>query len=191
MAKAKKGDGIQDPAKDPAKKDPAKKGAAGKDPTKRLRKLIKGARVVMLTTLAGDGRLRTRPMMTGEFDEGALWFLTRAPSGKAADIADNQRVNLAYAAPKNDRYVSVSGVATIVRDAARVRDLWEREHKAWFTGGKNDPELAVLRVQVEQVEHWDVKSGRMVPLAGPFEAAAKPAPPPAKGPAPVSPGALG
>jgi general stress protein 26 len=182
MAKAKKGDDGKGAAKDTAVKDPARK----------LRKLIKGARVVTLTTAASDGRLRSRPMLPGGFDAGALWFLTRVPSAKTADVNDNQKVNLAYSSRKDDRYVSVSGAASIVRDAARVKDLWEREHKAWFSGGKNDPDLAVLRVNVEHVEYWDAKSGRMVALAGPYEAPAKPAAPaPAKAPAPASPGALG
>jgi general stress protein 26 len=177
---AKKGDDTKDA-----------KGAA-KDPARRLRKLIKGARVVTLTTAAADGRLRSRPMHPGALDTGSLWFLTRVPSAKTADVNDNQRVNLAYSARKNDRYVSISGAATIVRDAARVKALWEPEHKAWFSGGKNDPELAALRVSVEHVEYWDSKTGRMVPLAGPFEAQARPAAPaPAKGQAPASPGALG
>ena len=174
MAKAKKAEEGQDRPKDPAK---------------RLRKLIKGARVVMLTTVAPDGRFRSRPMIPGAYDAGSLWFLTRVPSAKTADIADNQRVNLAYSSPKDDRYVSISGAASIVQDGARVRDLWEREHKAWFTGGKNDPELAVLRVQVDQVEYWDADSGRMVPLSGPF-ASGEPTDAP-RGPQTVSPGALG
>lgn len=178
MAKAKKGDEGQDQPRE-----------RPKDPAKRLRKLIKGARVVMLTTVSSDGRFRSRPMIPGAFDEGSLWFLTRVPSAKTADIADNQRVNLAYSSPKDDRYVSISGAATIVRDGARVRDLWEREHKAWFAGGKNDPELAVLRVRVDQVEYWDAESGRMVPLSGPFASGQYAAATP--GPAPVSPGASG
>lgn len=182
MAKAKKGDDTRDQAKDTAAKDPARK----------LRKLIKGARVVTLTTAAGDGRLRSRPMLPGGFEGGALWFLTRVPSAKTAEVGDNQKVNVAYSSRKDELYVSVSGAASIVRDAARVQDLWDREHKAWFAGGKKDPELAVLRVNVEHVEFWDSKAGRMVSLAGPFEAAAKPAAPaPTKGPAPASPGGLG
>ena len=184
MAKAKKGDDAKDQAD----------GGAAKDPARRLRKLIKGARVVTLTTAAGDGRLRSRPMLPGGFEGGALWFLTRVPSAKTAEIGNNQKVNVSYSARKDDRYVSVSGAASVVRDAARVKDLWDRDHKAWFSGGKDDPELAVLRVSVEHVEYWDAKAARMVPLAGPFEGTAKPAaaaPPPPKGPAPASPGALG
>jgi general stress protein 26 len=180
MAKAKKGDG-QDQATD----------RGGKDPARKLRKLIKGARVVMLTTAAGDGRLRSRPMMPGELEGGALWFLTRSPSAKTADIADNQAVNVAYAARKDDRYVSISGTATIMRDPARVRDLWDGKYKSWFPDGKNDSELAVLRVQVEAVEYWNSKAARMESLAGPFEAGARPPAPGPKGPAPISPGAMG
>jgi general stress protein 26 len=182
MAKAKKGDDAKDVAKNTAAKDPARK----------LRKMIKGARVVTLTTAAADGRLRSRPMLPGSLDAGALWFLTRVPSAKTADVSDNQKVNLAYSSRKSDRYVSISGAANIVRDPARVKALWDRDHKAWFSGGKNDPELAALRVSVEHVEFWDAKAGRMVPLAGPFEAPARPAATAAaKGPAPASPGALG
>ena len=160
-----------------------------KNAAKRLRKLIKGARAVMLTTQDGEGRFRSRPMLPGAFEDGVLWFLTRLPSAKTAEIADNQRVNLAYASPKSDRYVSISGVASIVRDAGHVRDLWQREHKAWFPGGRKDPDLALLRVQVDQVEYWDADSGRMVPLPGEFDTAT--AGIPAKGKAAVSPGALG
>jgi general stress protein 26 len=167
----------------------AKKGDGGpdrpKDPARKLRKLIKNARVVMLTTMGGDGRFRSRPMSAGAFEDGALWFLTSVQSAKTGEIADHQRVSLAYASPKNDRYVSIAGMASTVRDPERVRALWTREHKAWFAGGKNDPELAVLRVQVDAVEYWDSKEGRMVPLA---DAGAPPAP--TEGPS-VSSGALG
>lgn len=184
---AKKGDGGQAQAKDPAKK---------------LRKLIKGAQVVMMTTVTGEGRFRTRPMIPGAFDEGALWFLTRVPTAKTEDIADNQRVHLAWASPKKDRYVSVSGVATILRDPGHVRDLWAREHKAWFPAGKNDPELAVLRVQLDEVEYWDPAANSMVPLEIQAAQPAQPEPAAPEAPAaaeprkpgkkqPVSPGALG
>jgi general stress protein 26 len=146
----------------------AKKGDVGpdrpKDPARKVRKLIKNARVVMLTTVGGDGRLRSRPMSAGAFEDGALWFLTSVQSAKTAEIADNQRVGVVYASPKSERYVSVTGAATTLRDPERVRALWTREDKAWFPGGKNDPELAVLRVQIDGVEYWDAGSGRMVPL---------------------------
>ena len=143
-----------------------------KDPTKKLRKLVKGTRVVMLTTLTPDGRFRSRPMIAGDLEGGALLFLTRVPTAKTSDIADQQRVHLAFADPDKNRYVSISGQASIQRDAERVRALWAKKHKTWFPGGKKDPDLAVLRVQIDQAEVWDRKANGMVPLLQPTPAPA-------------------
>jgi len=137
-----------------------------KNPVKKLRKLIKAARVAMLTTVASDGSMRSRPMVTPDADfDGQLWFFTRYHSPKSEEIQENQKVNVTYASPKNDRYVSVSGTAALVRDRDKVKDLWRGALKQWFPKGKKDPELALLRVTVERAEYWDANENRMVDLA--------------------------
>jgi general stress protein 26 len=143
-----------------------KAGAAKpKDPLKKVRKLIKDIRVAMLTTVAADGVLRSRPMATPKEDfDGQLWFITRHPSPKSDDIQENQRVNVTYASPKDDRYISISGTASIVRDPAKVKEIWRRELRTWFPAGKKDPELALLRVSVDKAEYWDSAENRMVDL---------------------------
>ena len=96
-----------------------------KDPGKKLRKIIKNTRVAMLTTVASDGSLRSRPMVTPDADfDGELWFFTRYNSPKSEEVQENQKVNVTYASPKNDRYVSVSGTAALVRDRDKVRGPW-------------------------------------------------------------------
>jgi len=42
--------------------------------------------------------------------------------------------------------------------------LWSAAAKAWFPGGVDDPDLQLLRVQVQHAEYWDVKESRMVQL---------------------------
>ena len=154
------------------KKAPAPAEATGKDDVKKLRKIIKGAPVAMLTTVANDGGLRSRPMATlkAPFD-GYLWFFIRTGAPISGEIRENQRVNLSYASPDNDRYVSVSGTASVSRDPERVKALWSGRMKEWFPQGKKDPELAILRVRVEHAESWDPKSGAMVQLSGLLDAA--------------------
>lgn len=149
---------------------------------KKLRKLIKSTRIAMLTTTAADGSLRSRPMATlkARFD-GDLWFFTRAAAPKAGEIRDNGRVNLSYVDADEDRYLSVSGVASVVRDSDRTDDLWQGRFKAWFPEGKKDPDLALLRVRVDHAEYWDAKSAAMVPLAGLVKALATGAPAPSGG----------
>lgn len=143
----------------------------GKDPEKgdlkKLRKLIKGARVAMLTTTAPDGSLRSRPMATLKAPfEGDLWFFTRATAPKADEIRDNDRVNISFSAGEDNRYLSISGTASLVRDQERMEELWFGRLKAWFPDGKKDPDLALLRVRVDRAEYWDAKSAAMVHLAG-------------------------
>lgn len=156
-------------------KDKGKNGkGAGDGPAKKLRKIMKGARVAMLTTVAPDGTLRSRPMEAVKAPEGRdLWFFTRASAPKTGEIRDNDHVNVSFADPEGERYLSLSGQASVVRDDAKIQELWSGKMKAWFPEGRRDPDLALLRVQVSRAEYWDAKAGGMVEMAGGFGPAAE------------------
>ena len=123
---------------------------------KKLAEMIKDIDFAMLTTVAEDGSLHSRPMSTqrAEFD-GDLWFFTRASAPKVGEIEGEHRVNVSYAKPEDQRYVSVSGRAVVVRDRAKIEELWSPALKAWFPEGPDDPDLALLKVSVERAEYWD------------------------------------
>lgn len=133
----------------------------------KLRDLTKGIRVAMLTTVEEDGSLRSRPMATQEMElDGELWFFTGAGSLKVREVRREQHVNVSYADPDGQRYVSVAGTAQVVHDRAKAAELWNPMLKAWFPGGLDDPDLALLRIRVEKAEYWDSPSSKMVQLAG-------------------------
>lgn len=123
---------------------------------KKLAGMIKDIDFAMLTTIAADGTLHSRPMSTQrvEFD-GDLWFFTRESAAKVGEIEGEHQVNVAYADPEHQRYISVSGRATVVRDRAKIEELWKPELKAWFPEGSDDPDLALLKVSAERAEYWD------------------------------------
>ena len=165
----------QKAAKDPAKGD-----------LKKLRKLIKGARVAMLTTVAPDGALRSRPMATLKAPfQGDVWFFTRASAPKADEIRDNDHVNVSFSDGDDDRYLSISGTASLVRDHDLLQQLWSGRLKNWFPNGKKDADLALLRVRVDRAEYWDAKTAAMVTLDGLVKASPGAAETPAPAPAPV------
>ena len=123
---------------------------------KKLRKLMKDIRIAMLTTVARDGGLHGRPMMTSDVEaDGNLWFVASGRSALAEEIAKNPNVSVTYANAKGSRYIAVSGTATFVRDEDRLKDLWSGKHKAWFPEGKKDPDLTLLKVAVHSAEYWD------------------------------------
>jgi general stress protein 26 len=133
----------------------------------KLGKLIKGIKFAMLSTATPAGTIHSRPMATQntEFD-GTLWFFTYADSGKTLEIHTDSHVNVSYADPSANCYVSVSGRASVVRDKAKARELWTELHRAWFPDGLDDPNLALLRVDVTEAEYWDAPGSKMVQLVG-------------------------
>jgi general stress protein 26 len=126
---------------------------------------IRPIRFAMLTCRDASGDLTSRPMTTVQDDfSGALWFFT---SRRAPVIAAHDRdgaVNLAYAEPRDDVYVSLSGTASIDHDRERRKALWNVMVKAWFPQGIDDPDLVLLRVDVHSAEYWDVKESRAVQM---------------------------
>lgn len=132
---------------------------------KILAEKIKDIRVAMLTTADADGYLRSRPMATQELDrDGKLWFFTKDHSPKANSIEQDQEINVAYADDAKNLWVSVTGKASIVRDRAKIKELWKPILKAWFPDGEDDPELALICVDVESAQIWDAPSGKVVTL---------------------------
>ena len=121
---------------------------------------IKGIQIAMMTTVETDGSLRSRPMATQDMEfDGDLWFFTKASAPKVDDVQHDQQVNLGYAKPGDNLFVSISGSAQLVRDRQKIDELWKPALKAWFPDGKDDPDLALLKVNVENAEYWDAPSG--------------------------------
>lgn len=122
----------------------------------KLRELMKDIDFAMLTTIAGDGNLLSRPMSTQEAEfDGDLWFFTSEDTGKVADIERNNRVNVSYSRPDDHTYVSVSGTARLLNDRAKMKALWSPVYKAYFPKGLDDPNLRLIKVEVEKAEYWE------------------------------------
>ena len=108
----------------------------------------------MLVTRATDGQLRCRPMVIAGTEQDAdLWFATSIDSGKAQEILAAPQVCVAM--QDGGLYLSISGVAELSQDAAKIDELWSEAWKVWFPNGKQDPSLALIRVTATEGEFWD------------------------------------
>ena len=123
----------------------------------KLAEFIQEARVGMFTTATVDGLLHSRPLVTRQVDAAgnALWFFAASNFDKAEAILDDKEVVVAYAAPDQKGYVSVSGRAHVVHDHAKAEELWTPMAATRFPKSADDPRLVLLRVDVESVEYWD------------------------------------
>ena len=130
---------------------------------RKIGELIGQVPVAMLTTTSSRGWLRSRPMIAQSLPfDGDVWFLTSRTAAKAGDVRDRRQVNVSYASPELDCYVSIAGIATLVDDAERARELWNSSYEPWFPKGLTDPDIQLIRVQAEEAEYWDPATKKMV-----------------------------
>jgi general stress protein 26 len=135
--------------------------------TEHLWKLIKDMRFGMFTTRHENGHLHSRPMTTQnrrDDTDDSLWFFMSRSSEPFADLQREPQVNVGYADPGSDSYVSVSGVAEPVEDPQQRKALWSTVNEAWFPNGPDDPDVALVRVRITHADYWDVKQSKVVQL---------------------------
>lgn len=131
----------------------------------KIRELVKTEQIAMFTTALQDLPLNTRPMATLDVDdEGNLWFFSEKDSPKNRDIENDSRVQLFYANKSSSEYLSIYGNAAISTDRQKIEELWSPMVKAWFTEGKDDPSITVLKVVPSDAYYWDTKNNKLVSL---------------------------
>ena len=139
---------------------------SGHEGMAKIAELVKGIRIAMMTTVAKDGSMSSRPMaVQDEPFNGTLWFLTRRGSEKLEELEGDHHVTLTFAEPKDSKYITLKGMGSFNQDRSKIEELWNPMYKAWFPKGKEDPDIAVLRVEVTEADYWEASSSRLVMMA--------------------------
>ena len=120
--------------------------------------------IAMMTTRRADGHLQSRAMATQKRAAGAdLWFVSLDGTAKVRALEADPHVNLSYYKDRTREWVSVSGIATLSRDRAKIHELWAPDWAAWFPkeddprhGTKNDPRMVLIGVTVHAASFLDV-----------------------------------
>jgi general stress protein 26 len=122
--------------------------------------MMKDDRFCMLTSVGPQGRLHAHPMTPQEVTEdGDVWFFIDRTSEQATNIGSEKRVNLAFS--DGSTWLSVAGHGEVLRDDAKIEELWSSMVEAWFPDGKDSPDLALLKVESDSAEYWDTPGGRI------------------------------
>lgn len=149
---------MQDPRHD---EDGHIQNFTGAEALEKLKELAEG--MCMFTTFTDSRPAPSRPMaLLGVDDEGGLYFFSAASSNKNKELAVDPAVQLFFSKEGPSEYLSLYGTATISRDRAKIEAYWTPFAKTWFQGGKDDPDLTVIRVQPENCRYWDTKNNRVM-----------------------------
>jgi general stress protein 26 len=138
----------------------------------QLYEQIDDIEIAMMTSRRPDGHLQSRAMATQKRAGGAdLWFVTTEGSQKLRDLAEDPHVNLSYYKDRTREWVSVSGIASIGRDRAKIHELYATDWRAWFPdegdprhGTKDDPRMVLIGVDVHAAVFLEVNKPQPVVL---------------------------
>lgn len=122
----------------------------------KIAEMIRDIRVAMLTTHEPDGTLHARPMAVTErpFD-GTIVFFTKDDAPKVVEALQERQVGVSLGDPGREKFVSLSGIASLTQDHAIMAGAWSDRLKGWFPKGLADPDLALLVIRVTEAEYWD------------------------------------
>jgi general stress protein 26 len=92
--------------------------------------------------------------LTAQLDEDqvdTIWFFI----GKDNRLAKGGAAMAQFVSKGHDYFACLAGRVQIQNDRAMIEKLWSRPVEAWFPGGKDDPNLALLRFDIDDAELWE------------------------------------
>lgn len=98
--------------------------------------------------------------MTASLDKDAnhaIWFFT----GRDNRFAAKGAATATFASKGHDLFARFSGILVEETDNARLDKQWSNFVEAWFPGGKTDPNLLFLRMDLGQASIWSGELGML------------------------------
>lgn len=94
-----------------------------------------------------------------------LWFFV----GKDNRVAGGGQAMAQFVSKGHDFFACLSGTISEDKDPAMVEKLWNKQVEAWFPEGKGDPNMTLVRLDIDGAELWESDislSGRVKMLFG-------------------------
>jgi general stress protein 26 len=130
----------------------------------KLKELVEDINICLFCTQlkTADGAT-CRPMSAQKVDdEGNLWFFSEVNSNKNKEISQDKHVQLFFAHPGKSRYLVVNGEAEVIINQHQIDALWSPMVKIWFSEGKDDPSLSLIKVNTKSAFYWDTENSKMI-----------------------------
>lgn len=117
--------------------------------------------MTMFVGLADGDDGHARPM-TAQLEEegqdgddyrGPIWFFTSTDNHLYQQITSGSRAMAHFVSKGHDVWATIHGELSTSQDRATIDRLWNRFVAAWYDG-KDDPKIALIRLDTEKAEIW-------------------------------------
>ena len=119
-------------------------------------KALKSDMTVMLG-LTGVDDDHSQPMtaqLMDRRDTGPIWFFATKDTHLVRELGSRHSAFLSFASKGHDLFASVHGELIVDNDRATLDKLWNRFVAAWYQGGKDDPNLQLIRFEPDRGQVW-------------------------------------
>ena len=111
--------------------------------------------MTMMVGLSGEDDSHTRPLTAQiEHDGGPIWFFTSTDSELVQRLDKPKRTVATFTSKGHDLFAAVHGQIQVDNDRRVIDALWNSFIAAWYEGGKDDPKLALIRLDPDHAEIW-------------------------------------
>ena len=143
------------------------KNLSGAEANDKIQELVKQTDTCFFCSNIETGvPMSVRPMSVQKVDdEGNFWFLSAKDSHKDEEVKRDPFVHLLFQGSAHSDFLNIYGIAEIVEDRSKIDELWQPILKTWFTEGKDDPRISVIKVVPSEGYYWDNKHGNAVAFA--------------------------
>lgn len=143
------------------------KDLVGQEAIDKIKELAKKAGSCFMCTRIITGQpFDTRPMSAQKIDdEGNFWFLSANDSHKNEELHQDPATQLLFQGSSYSDFLSLYGKCTISTDKQKIDELWDPSLKVWFTEGKDDPRITVIKFEPSDGYYWDTKHNMAIAFA--------------------------
>lgn len=92
-------------------------------------------------------------------DGGTIYFFATKSDALVQGMGANNRAIATYASKGHGLFAHIHGTLATVEDRALVEKLWTPSIASWYKGGKDDPDLQLVRFDTHNAEIWKAESG--------------------------------
>lgn len=87
-------------------------------------------------------------------DTKTIWFFSKKTSDLVRSVGTGNRGHFCIVGKDHDYHACLSGTISQSTDRAKIDELWSPVVNAWFEGGKDDPDVVLLKMTLYDAAIW-------------------------------------
>jgi general stress protein 26 len=122
-------------------------------PEEQLWEELEDVRAGMLGVVGSDQHMQ--PMAPQlDRDGGRLWFFTKKSSDLVKSLKGGDRAHFCVVGEDQDYHACLAGALRENPDPEKIEEYWGPMTAAWFEKGRDDPELTLLEMELDDAAIW-------------------------------------